>query len=70
MAYIVTSKTRRHHDKRFSEKYLKPGGIIAAEKDGIRKGDAFREINRMTDSGVTVDQRRDIVNEFIDRQKG
>lgn len=70
MVYIITSKTRRHKDKKFSEKYLKPGGVEAAEKDGITKFEAFREINRMTDKGVTVDERRDIVNEFIDREKG
>ncbi len=65
MAYIITSKT-----KRFSEKYLRPGGIQAAEHDGISKSQMMTEINHMTDRNVSVDDRRDIVTSFIDREKG
>jgi len=65
MAYIITSKTRR-----FSEKYLRPGGIVAAEHDGIPKSTMMQEINHMTDGGISVDARRDIVVSFIDREKG
>jgi hypothetical protein len=70
MTYIITSKTRRHHDKKISEKYFRPGGVVALEKDGLSKFEAFREINRMTDKGVSVDERREIVQSFIDREKG
>lgn len=56
--------------RRFSEKYIRPGGIEAAEKDGISKSEMMQEINHMTDRGISIDQRRDIVTEFVDREKG
>jgi predicted transcriptional regulator len=65
MVYIITRK-----GKKFSEKYLWPGGIEAAEKDGISKSTMMTEINHLTDKGVSIDQRRDIVNNFVDREKG
>jgi len=69
MAYIITSKTRKHQDRRISEKYFKKGGVEELEKDGLSKFEAFRELNRLTDSGVTVDERRDIVEDFVKREK-
>lgn len=69
MAYIITSKTRRNKGRKFPEHYLKPGGIEQAEKDGYTKSEIFQEINHLTDKGVTVDQRREIVNSFVDRSK-
>lgn len=69
MSYIITSKTRRYsRPKAFKECYLRPGGLEEAERNGIRKGDAFIEINHLTDS-MSADERRDIVNEFVDREK-
>jgi len=65
MVYIITKK-----GKRFKENYLKPGGIIEAEKNGISRSEMMTEINHLTDRGVSVDERRDIVTSFIDRQKG
>ncbi len=65
MVYIINRK-RKH----FTEKYLFPGGIEAAEKDGISRSEMMQEINHLTDKGVSVDNRRDIVTEFIDREKG
>lgn len=65
MVYIITKSKSR---ARFSEKYLKPGGIEAAERDGIKKSDMMQEIVQMTDS-LSADARRDIVTEFIDREK-
>lgn len=65
MVYIIVKKGRR-----FKESYLRPGGIEAAEKDGISKSAMMTEINHMTDRGVSYDQRRDIVTSFVDREKG
>jgi hypothetical protein len=68
MVYIITSKTKRRGNRKFSEKYLHIGGIERAEGDGISKFAAFQEINGMTE-GMHVDERREIVNEFITREK-
>lgn len=65
MVHIIVKK-----GKKFSEKYIRPGGIEAAEKDGVSKSEMMTEINHLTDKGVTVDQRRDIVTSFVDREKG
>ena len=55
-------------NNKFRERYIQKG-IEACEKDGIRKGDAFIAINQMTDRGVSVDERREIIEKFIKREK-
>jgi len=69
MTYIITSKTRRYKTRKLPEHYLEPGGIQRAEADGYTKQEMFQEINRLTDSGVTVDERRDIVASFVERKE-
>ncbi len=64
MAYIITSK----RGKRFTENYLRPGGLYECEKNGILKSTAMQDIAEMT-SDMHPDARREIVNEFIDREK-
>jgi hypothetical protein len=56
--------------KVFKESYLTPGGIERAEKDGVSRSAMMQEINHLTDKGVSVDARRDIVTSFVDREKG
>lgn len=64
MVYIIVKK-----GKRFTEKYLKPGGIEAAERDGVSRSTMMTEINHLTDRGMSYDERRDIVTSFVDREK-
>lgn len=64
MVYIISRK-----GKKFTENYLTPGGIERAERDGISKSEMMQEINHLTDKGVDVDTRRDIVTSFVDREK-
>jgi hypothetical protein len=64
MVYIIVK-----NKKPFKESYLTRGGIVRAERDGIAKSTMMQEIVQMT-SDLHPDARRDIVDEFIDREKG
>lgn len=64
MVYIISRK-----GKKFKESYLTPGGIEKAERDGISKSEMMTEINHLTDRGISIDHRRDIVSSFVDREK-
>lgn len=64
MVYIISRK-----GKQFKESHITSGGIEKCERDGISRSAMMQQIVQMTDS-LSADARRDIVTDFVDREKG